>query len=413
MKVLVRFALAGAVFVLGIGWGHADEIIARWTFDSPVRDNNPLTGSLVPDTGTGTLFSFQGATLSFAPGAAAATIPPLDPDDSALHTTNYAMQPFLSVPLPVRGIEFHVSTSGFHPSGLTLSQHNAANASGDFSVQTSTDGGAIWQALSDYSVSLPDHWTTFAIPLGPIPHSGNNGDLRFRVFARPTQHGYYSSTSARTIDEYSPNAAVDFDLISAHGTSLQSLLTTVHVDPFDQDLRFLRVALADGSLHIFGVGNAPSGDKTTKTFTDVVDPASLSAPLLMGEFGQGHDVAIGLDGATAAAIVGGKKGWDDVFAPLTTLHMSDVANALETNDTAILKQFTAQISGLLALGYGEAGSIVDFSAAGSAINGSFSVAVPEPGAIVLVAVVAVWPILRRPHRDADNHRSIISNLFLV
>ena len=188
---------------------HA-QIFAQWLFDKG-NDNNPASGTLSPNIGSGTISTAGGTTYVFASG-----IPNGTSDNSSLYTTNYPAQGTAS---GTAGIEVAVNTTGKSNISVYWWQLNGASSSRYTQFQYSTDGGASWNIADLTKVSTTgttslidpannaflantyEVWYYRVLDLSTLTAVNNNPGFRFRivtVYSPFSVNGsYYESTAGQ------------------------------------------------------------------------------------------------------------------------------------------------------------------------------------------------------------------------
>jgi len=200
--------------VLPPGAAGAD-VITQWTFNSPGPgvDNDPTTGTLSPETGSGTLTTVGGVSNSgFAQGASADTSPTTGSNNnSSFETQGY---PPFDAGNKTAGIQIAVNTTGYQDIVFSFHHNQFSSASASFRIQYSTDGTTFSDGAG-YTTSTAGTFFLHIDDFSAIPGLDNNPNAKFRIVAE-FQGFFYSGVSA----SYSQSGRNRFDLVSVSGTPI-------------------------------------------------------------------------------------------------------------------------------------------------------------------------------------------------
>ena len=206
--------------VLSLFSGRAN-IIVQWTFNSPVPDGSPATGTLLPSTGTG-LASIVGIpTDSFTGGDTATGHDPAgSSDNSGWRTTTY--------PGPVSynksaGVRFDGSTAGYESISVTWYQRNSSTASRYARLQYTLDGNSFTDA-DVIAITTDSVYLSQSANLSTIPGANNNPAFGVRIvteFERTaTGTGADAYLATKSGSTYSGAGAISFDMVTISGTPI-------------------------------------------------------------------------------------------------------------------------------------------------------------------------------------------------
>jgi hypothetical protein len=218
-----RRNVIGAAVGVGIGLVIASvpggvaraNVITQWTFNSPGPglDNDPTTGTLVPETGAGAVTFVGGVSNSgYAQGSGADTSPTVGSNNnSSLETQGYP--PFDSGN-KTAGLQIAVNTTGYQDITLSYQHNQFSNASASFRIQYSTDGVNFTDAAG-YTTTTATTFFARGDDFSAIAGLDNNPNATFRVVAE-FQGQFYSGVSS----SYAPGGRSRFDLVTVSGTPL-------------------------------------------------------------------------------------------------------------------------------------------------------------------------------------------------
>lgn len=152
-------------------------VLAEWRFNTD--DGLVSTGTLAPDTGSGTLSLVGGAIDLFTSGS------PLDPAGFPLDSSwSVGGFPAQGTGSGTRGFALALPTTGW--SGVTLSfdYRNQPSANKWFAIQASADGGTTWTDVQTFAVAAADTWYSTSLSLAAaLPAVDNNPLFAARVVA--------------------------------------------------------------------------------------------------------------------------------------------------------------------------------------------------------------------------------------
>ena len=189
----VAIIAAGAVLGIAVLQGSAQAAtLTQFNFNSVPHDDNPATGILTPNIGTGTV-SLVGGTTGTPPFATAedggGSSDPLVGDDSALNTTTY---PAATASNKSAGVEFRVSTVGQQNVKVLFDQYFSATSSKFSQFQYSLDG-ATFVDFGSQVVGAVNAWSdSNTFNLSSIAGANNNANFAFRIVSAfaPNTTGY-------------------------------------------------------------------------------------------------------------------------------------------------------------------------------------------------------------------------------
>ena len=202
------------------------QIFAQWLFDRG-NDNNPASGTISPNIGSGTLTTAGGSTYVFATGTPNGTS-----DNSSLYSTNYPAQGKAS---GTAGIEVAVNTTGKSNISVYWWQLNGAAASRYTQFQYSVDGGSSWKIADLTKISITgttslidpadnaflantyEVWYYRVLDLSTLTEVNNNAGFRFRIVTIfspfSVNKSYYEATSGQG-GIYLPSGRTLFDEVT-------------------------------------------------------------------------------------------------------------------------------------------------------------------------------------------------------
>jgi len=213
----VAVIAAGAALGIAVLQGSAQAAtLTQWNFNTvPVADANPVTGTLTPSIGTGTVSRVGGTTGTFvtADDGGSSTDSQVG-DDSALDTTTYPAATALN---KTAGVEFRVSTVGQQDVQVIFDQYFSATSSKFSQFQYSSDGTTFVDFGSQVvgSANLWSNNNTFN--LSSILGVNNNANFAFRIVSAfaPTTPGY-----AGTGGTYATDGSWRFDMATVNATAI-------------------------------------------------------------------------------------------------------------------------------------------------------------------------------------------------
>jgi hypothetical protein len=205
---VIGVALLGAAVL-----AHA-AIIAQWNF------NGPLTGTLTPSAGEGTLRSVGVSTSGFG----SATVGSGSSDPVTGNPPNYAWQVSGFAPQGSAdrsaGIQARVDTSGFAGVVVSFDFRPHAVSARHQQFQYSLDGSSFIDFGAPLAVSTGDTWTLQrSIDLSAIAGAADNALFAFRLVAAfaPGTAAYQSSTAGAS---YAPQGTWRFDMLTVSGAAI-------------------------------------------------------------------------------------------------------------------------------------------------------------------------------------------------
>jgi hypothetical protein len=207
MKGTIFFSLA---FIAILTTVHAD-IIAQWTFN----DTNTPAASPPPAVGTGTALLIGGTTAAYVAGASA----DLGGTNKAWSTKTY---PSATNDNKTAGVQFNVSTVGYHDIALSWYQENSQSASHYTRLQYTLDG-ATFMDSDVIMVNKKDSFTNEIVNLSAFSGTTNNPLFAFRIVTEfegsATGAGLPTYVATTTGSNYTTSGTIHYDLVTVLGTS--------------------------------------------------------------------------------------------------------------------------------------------------------------------------------------------------
>jgi len=211
----MRTPLLALALSAAFGAAHASlapQTIVQWNFNSNPADGNVATGTLVPNTGTGTASLIGGTTSTFASGAAGGgSTDPATVDNSGWNTSTYAAQ---GAGDRTRGVQFAVSTAGWLDVVVSWDQRHSNTAARHAQFQYSLDGLSFVDHGALFVGNLGDTWFNGrSVNLSTIPGVNDNPHFAFRIVSAfaPGGTGYVASSPT---GNYSTAGTWRFDMVS-------------------------------------------------------------------------------------------------------------------------------------------------------------------------------------------------------
>jgi hypothetical protein len=189
------------------------SMLARWDFDAT---NTLDVAAPAPSTGSGTAALLNGVAGAWASGTYSDPAGAPGAANSGWNTDQYPPQ---GTSNRTAGVQFNVSTLGFHNVLLAWEQRHSDTASKYTRLQYSTDGqdfvdGDVYTMLNtrnDFVFNTSD--------LSGILGVNNNPNFAFRIVTEweATAIGNTNPNYAATVSSYSTGGTIRFDLVSAYG----------------------------------------------------------------------------------------------------------------------------------------------------------------------------------------------------
>jgi len=215
----VAVIAAGAALGIAVLQGSAQAAtLTQWNFNTvPVADANPVTGTLTPSIGTGTVSRVGGTTGTFvtADDGGSSTDSQVG-DDSALDTTTYPAATALN---KTAGVEFRVSTVGQQDVQVIFDQYFSATSSRYSQFQYSLNG-ANFVDFGSQVVGVTNTWSNNnRFNLSSILGANNNANFAFRIVSAfaPNATGYLGTNSSGT---YATDGSWRFDMATVEATAI-------------------------------------------------------------------------------------------------------------------------------------------------------------------------------------------------
>lgn len=267
----------------------AQTKIAQWNFNGESDSTIPGgTSSPTPVIGTGTASLIGGVTATFASGRASggssdtvSTVPP----NYAWNTTTYAVA---GTENKLRGVEFKVSTVGYHDIKFNFDQRLSNTANNTYIVQY-TLNGTNWIDADTFTFTpaetgTGDFWFNIrSVDLSGINELNNNADASFRIVSAfdPVKGDYTAANSTKT---YAVSGTVRFDMVtvlgvatSSENNSIQQNELIVYPNPVSTVIQFSKYinfdmfdvngnrVLTGNNINSINVSNLKSGIYILKT----------------------------------------------------------------------------------------------------------------------------------------------------
>lgn len=203
-----------------VAWGPGGvrgEVIAYWDFNSQPPDADFTTGSLVPVHGAGVAGKVGAVTDSFTASNGSSD---LVADNSNWRLSGWPAQ---GTGNKAHGVEFAVSTAGFHRIRIGFDLRNSNTASKYARLQYSTNGVDF---IDHTVISMPnERWVNGQmISLADVPGVANNSAFVFRVVTEfestATGAGAPAYVPSRAGSAYGANGTMRFDLVMVSGDPL-------------------------------------------------------------------------------------------------------------------------------------------------------------------------------------------------
>ncbi|MDP2388423.1 MAG: choice-of-anchor I family protein [Bacteroidota bacterium] len=219
MKKFLFSLFAGSIYSLAI----SQTTITHWDFNSNPNDATTGTGTLLPETGAGTITTLGGITTTFAAGN------PSDvntTDNSGYNTSTYPAQ---STNQKTAGIQIDVNTTGLQNIGIEFQQRLSNTAANTWVLQYTSDvtaGSPVWVDAQTFTfipaaTGTGDTWHFRTFNLTSVTALNNNPNVAFRIVSDFDQiAGQY--LAARSTSTYSTAGTSRFDLVK-----IQSLPTVL------------------------------------------------------------------------------------------------------------------------------------------------------------------------------------------
>ncbi|MBC7780005.1 MAG: PEP-CTERM sorting domain-containing protein [Proteobacteria bacterium] len=223
------------------------EVIAQWNF------NGPLTGTLLPSTGSGTLRPIGVTGVGF--GSAAVSGGSSDPVRG--NPPNYGWQvsgfPAQGAGSGTAGVQAHVDTSGFGALRIAFDFRPSGSSARHQQFQYALDGISFVDFGAPWAATAGDTWSIQrTIGLGAIEGVDDNPLMAFRLVSlhAPGTEAYQASANNST---YAAQGTWRFDMLTVSGEALAiadggSVAVAVVPSPGSAAL------LIAGALMIGGVG---------------------------------------------------------------------------------------------------------------------------------------------------------------
>jgi hypothetical protein len=202
--------------------------IAQWNFNGESDSTVPGgTSAPTPVIGIGTASLIGSITASFASGRASggssdtvSTVPP----NYAWNTTTYAPA---GTENKQRGVEFKVSTVGYHEIKFSFDQRLSNTANNTYIVQYTTNG-TNWIDADTFTfvpaeTGTGDFWfNNRSVDFSGINGLNNNVNAGFRIVSAfdPTKGDYLAANSTKT---YAVSGTVRFDMVTVSGVSTSAI----------------------------------------------------------------------------------------------------------------------------------------------------------------------------------------------
>ncbi len=207
-RIFVMAAMVALITVEGANGG----LITRWNFNSVAPDANVVTGTIVPDTGSGTASLVGGTTATFASGdSSGGSSDPATGDDSAWNVTTFAAQ---GLGDKTRGVQFLTSTVGLNSVRVSWDTRHSNTAARHQQFQYTTNGTTWTDFASPFVGSPGDTWyNNRTVDLTGVAGVDNNANFGFRMVATfaPSTSAYAAST---TTSAYGTTGTLRFDMVT-------------------------------------------------------------------------------------------------------------------------------------------------------------------------------------------------------
>lgn len=178
--------LVACLAMLAAGSAHA-VTVTQWNFNSPVADGNPASGTLDPNSGSGSaslVGEVNGVFFTAAdPADLNASSDPALSDNSGWHVSAFAAQ---GTGDRTRGVQFNVSTVGMKDVQVQYDFRPGRRAAGHHAFQISTDG----VNFSDFATVETRQsetgcaWSNgISVDLASVLAANNNPNFAFRIVA--------------------------------------------------------------------------------------------------------------------------------------------------------------------------------------------------------------------------------------
>lgn len=276
MKRFLFSLFAGSICTLAI----SQTTIAHWDFNSNPNDATTSTGTLIPQTGLGTITTIGGITSTFAAGN---TLDANTTDNSGFNTTTYPAQ---STNPKTAGIQIDVNTTGLQNIAIEFQQRLSNTANNTWVLQYTSDvtaGSPVWVDANTFTfVPAPtgtgDTWHFRTFNFTSVTALNNNPNVAFRIVSDydPISGTYLAARSTST---YSSAGTTRFDLIKIQSlpTILPYTLTFLKADKTVSEsigtakvwLKVTTAGNTSGSvdLSLSNYSNADASDRTVVSTT--------------------------------------------------------------------------------------------------------------------------------------------------
>lgn len=227
-----KFVLA-SVFTacaLTAGTAHAvNPAFAQWNFNSLVADDNPSTGTLTPNLGTGSVSLVNGVNGIFFtaadPADRMASSDPAASDNSGWHINNFAAQ---GTGDKTGGVQFNVSTLGMRDVYISYDFRPGRRSAAHHTFQISTDGQNFTD-IKTFEVRQSEtacDWFSISegLDLSSVADVNDNAQFAFRIVSTfaPGSNSYAAARPSQTYAEF---ANWRFDMVTVSASPVPEVQT--------------------------------------------------------------------------------------------------------------------------------------------------------------------------------------------
>ena len=187
--------------------------LARWDFNATnTLDVTAPTAS----SGNGTASLVNGTTAIFSSGTYSDPAGTPGGANSGWNTASYPPQ---GTSNKTAGVQFNVSTLGYHNLLLTWEERHSNTASKYARLQYTTDGSSFLDGDVITMTSTNNDWVLYSSDLSGVAGVNNNPNFGFRIVAEweSTAIGNSNANYAGTVGSYGTSGTMRFDLVSVYG----------------------------------------------------------------------------------------------------------------------------------------------------------------------------------------------------